>query len=114
MNRMRSKEWEWIGSDVLLAELENTPDRERRAYLLELAACAHTELAAGENEISRAMELGRFGFKAFDALHIACAESAQVEVLLTTDDKLLRTAQREQQSLHVQVANPLSWLMERV
>ena len=81
---------------------------------MELAACTHTQLAAGENEISRSMELGQFGFKAFDALHIACAEKAKADVLLTTDDKLLKTAQREQQSLHVQVANPLSWLMERL
>lgn len=112
INRLHSKEWEWIGSDVLVAELENTPDIEKRNYLKELAACVHLNVAVAKSEISRAAELEQFGFKAFDAMHIACAESAEADVFLTTDDKLLKNAQREQNNLHVKAANPLSWLTE--
>jgi predicted nucleic acid-binding protein len=112
MNRLHIKEWEWIGSDVLVAELKNTPDIEKRHYLSELTACVHLHVAVTEREIFRAAELEQFGFKAFDAMHIACAESADADVLLTTDDKMLKNAQREQDNLNFKIANPLCWLTE--
>jgi hypothetical protein len=48
------------------------------------------------------MPLETLGFGAFDALHIACAESAGAEVLLTTDDSLRLRALREASNLSVQ------------
>lgn len=114
MDRMHNKEWEWVGSDVLLAELENTPDIEKRRYLMELAEWVHLHVDLTEDTIARATELEQLGFKSFDAMHVACAESANADVFLTTDDKLLKTALRESDNLHVTTANPLSWLTERV
>jgi predicted nucleic acid-binding protein len=114
MERMHNKEWEWIGSDVLLAELENTPDIEKRRYLMELAEWPHRHVELTEHVIARATELEQLGLKSFDAMHVACAESADADVFLTTDDKLLKTALRERDNLHVTIANPLSWLTERV
>jgi hypothetical protein len=46
-----------------------------------------------------------------DALHIACAESCRVDVLLTTDDKMVRLAGLLTDKLPVEVENPLQWLM---
>lgn len=112
MNRMNNGEWEWIGSDVLIAELENTPDIEKRIYLIELSAGVQTNIALTEVEISRANKLENLGFKSFDAMHIACSESANANVFLTTDDKLLKKAERETNNINVQIANPLFWLME--
>jgi len=43
------------------------------------------------------------------ALHLACAEQRQVDVFLTTDDRLLRRAQRL--SISITVENPLIWLV---
>ena len=43
--------------------------------------------------------------------HIACAEVSQVDVLLTTDDRLLRRAKRHQDRIKVVVNNPVTWLM---
>ena len=51
---------------------------------------------------------------AFDALHIACAERAAVDVLLTTDDRLRRRAQREASKLAVRVENPAKWYPEAI
>jgi predicted nucleic acid-binding protein len=51
-------------------------------------------------------------YSATIALHIACAESANVDVLLTTDDRLLRNAQSQTSAIEVKVANPVAWLME--
>ena len=69
-------------------------------------------IGAGERERSRAIDLQRLGFKAVDASHVACAESARADVLLTTDDGLLRKASKHGAGLLVRVANPLSWLQE--
>lgn len=112
MNRMYAGEWEWIGSEVLVAELENTPDIERRIYLTELAAGVHTSILLTEIEINRANELERLGFKSFDAMHIACSETATADVFLTTDDKLLKKSESGRDNINVKIANPLSWLTE--
>jgi predicted nucleic acid-binding protein len=65
------------------------------------------------SERARAGELELLGFTGFDALHLACAESAAAAVFLTTDDKLLKGAARLADDIRVQVANPLEWLRRR-
>lgn len=50
------------------------------------------------------------GFKPMDALHIACAEESKVDVLLTTDDRLVNMAQKFRRLLHIDVMNPLQWI----
>jgi predicted nucleic acid-binding protein len=52
------------------------------------------------------------GFKELDALHIACAESGDSDIFLTTDDDLLRRAKRNSVQLCVRVENPYTWLQE--
>jgi predicted nucleic acid-binding protein len=52
------------------------------------------------------------GFRTYDALHLACAEQATVDVFPTTDDRVLRIATRHTAQLKVYVANPLAWLLE--
>ncbi len=69
-------------------------------------------ITLAECENIRASELENMGFKSFDAMHIACSESVNADVFLTTDDKLLKKAERESEFLKIQVANPLSWLTE--
>jgi len=54
--------------------------------------------------------LVEYGFKPYDALHIACAEKANVDVFLTTDDKLLRKAKSVR--LAVDVKSPIEWVLE--
>jgi predicted nucleic acid-binding protein len=61
----------------------------------------------------RGIELKMLGFGAFDALHLASAEDAEVDVFLTTDDGLLRRAGRHRDEVRVRVENPLTWLDER-
>jgi predicted nucleic acid-binding protein len=54
----------------------------------------------------RAKILEERGFKAFDALHIACAESSGVDYFVTCDDRLLKKARR-QTDLTLKVVSPL-------
>ena len=63
-----------------------------------------------ELELERAKDLQKLGFHGYDALHIACAENAKADVLLTTDDRLVKLAKRFSKKLYVSVVNPLVWL----
>ncbi len=58
------------------------------------------------------MELEGLGFKAYDALHIACAERSGSDVFLTTDDSLVKKALQNEDISRVRVENPVKWLME--
>ena len=102
----------WIGSEVVEYEISQNPDPERALKAMLLAAYAGVRVSIGADERARAGELELLGFTGFDALHLACAESAGA-IFLTTDDKLLRGAARLTDDIRVQVANPLEWLRRR-
>lgn len=58
----------------------------------------------------RATELRKYNIKDMDALHIAFAESANVDYMVTTDRLLLNAAKRA--DLMVKVINPVEFIME--
>jgi predicted nucleic acid-binding protein len=105
-------QWEWIGSEVINWEINQTPDPERRRRVQLLASHTHRSVVVGQLEIERAQQFEGWGISAFDALHLACAESAGADVLLTTDDELLRKSVAYVKQLRVRVGNPLIWLRE--
>lgn len=105
-------QWYWISSTVLVDEVEQNPDLEKRIQAKTWVSLAHQSISVGVSEISRGKQLEELGFKEYDALHIACAESGKVDIFLTTDDRLLRKAKRYQSRLYIQVDNPVTWLEE--
>jgi predicted nucleic acid-binding protein len=104
--------WAWVGSEVIEFEIKQTPDPERMRRTHVLASHAHRSVSVGKAEIKRAQQLEGWGISAFDALHLACAESGGADVFLTTDDQLLRQAAAHSDELRIQVENPLTWLGE--
>ena len=70
-----------------------------------------TKIEVDDAVTHRAKEIMQLGFKLYDALHIACAEIAKADVMLTTDDRLLRRALRFNNVLQVVVENSVTWLM---
>ena len=64
------------------------------------------------SETFRGKQLEALGFKEYDALHIACAETGEADIFLTTDDAVIRRAKRLGSQLHVRVKNPDTWLQE--
>ncbi len=46
------------------------------------------------------------------AVGASLAESAEADIFLTTDDRLLRKVQANSSLLRVQVANPLQWFIQ--
>lgn len=105
-------DWEWISSEALDWEIGRNPDPERLRRVRSLLAHADHSLLVGSAEIARAQEIEDWGLSAYDALHVACAESAGADVLLTTDDRFMRRSLGQHSELHVRVANPLTWLRE--
>lgn len=112
LKRCESGEWQWISSAVVSHEVDNIPNRERRNRVKEILRGAREVRPLSDTAVERGEELKGMGLKTYDALHVACAEQAQVEVLLTTDDRLVRVAARNARMLKVPVKNPLTWLQE--
>jgi predicted nucleic acid-binding protein len=59
---------------------------------------------------ARAHALTATGFRAWDAAHLACADVATCDRVLTCDDQMLRTARRVR--VGVQVHNPVTYMKE--
>jgi predicted nucleic acid-binding protein len=111
---MEQGEWIWVGSGALMYEAENLTDIERQSRIIDLLAGVREWVQIGDRERQRAAALMAMGFKPLDALHVACGESAGSEVLLTTDDRLLKLGLRRAGDLQLRVANPLRWLEEQI
>jgi len=103
-------DWSYFSSDVLLDEILETVDNDKREKVMLLYHAATEHIGFTESILSRAKELEQFNIKSFDALHVACAESAKADVFLTTDRRLINAAKRA--GTHVPVRNPLLWLAE--
>lgn len=103
---------QWIGSNMLEFEVQRIPDMERRRRILEMLKGVALTIISDGKDLERARELQSLGFKAADSLHIACAEKAKCDILLTTDDRMLRAAKRNADQLQVHLANPVDWIRE--
>jgi len=114
LSRIEKDEWDWIGSEVLSDEIEQIPDLQKLSRAKLLSGFIQQKVEIGEVETERAKELHKEGFQVFDALHIACAESAKVDAFLSTDDRLLKLAKRLSNKLRVRVENPLLWVEEMI
>ncbi len=100
----------WSGSQTLQREVSRNPDRDKRNDALALLAYADELPDASEAVKQRAEFLHTLGYGAFDALHLAHAESQGVAVLLTTDDRFMKQAVRGSGKPLVAVMNPVDWL----
>jgi hypothetical protein len=111
LGRCETGAWRWLSSAVVEEEVTNTPSSERRSRVRQMLNGAHDTVALTDVAIARAQEKA-LRFRTYDALHLACAEQATVDIFLTTDDGVLRIATRHTAQLQVRVANPLDWLLE--
>lgn len=114
LSRLERKEWIWLGSQALEIEINKTPDVEQKSRLNRVVQFVDRTVEISEKELERARELQKVGFIGFDAVHLACAESGQADIFLTTDDRLLKLAKRLAKKLHVKVKNPLDWMKEKI
>ncbi len=104
----------WVSGEVVDHEIRLTPDSARRRRVALLAQSAGERVAVEDVDARRGAQLEAAGFRPFDALHVACAERAGVDVFLTTDDKLVRLATRLAGQVRVAVKNPLAWILQEI
>jgi predicted nucleic acid-binding protein len=112
LERLHQHKWEWVGSEILVSELEQTKDDERRERLLLLSGQVHEVVEMDERILTRAEKLEASGYDSYDAIHLASAERAKVDVFLTTDDNLLKVANQNKKAFSFMVVNPVKWLEE--
>ena len=103
---------DWSASTALVAEAKRNPDLAKRHDSIALLSHAHSVDSPRASTILRSQQLRGLGYGTFDALHLACAEQAAVDVVLTTDDRLIRRAARNPVNPVIPVLNPVDWLRE--
>jgi len=104
--------WQHISSEMAEIEIDAIPDNDRQIRVRMLLPGSQAIMKLNKLTFQRAGDLEGLGFKSADAVHVAAAEQANVDVILTCDDRLCRLARRRQRQLRVQVANPVEWLKE--
>ena len=104
--------WELVTSDTVIYEINKTADVERRDRLLSINNSAQIYVAVDKTIFERGAVIQEMGFTTYDAMHIACAESVQVDIFLSTDKKLINRALRNKNKLFVAIENPLAWIQE--
>ena len=107
-------DWHWISSKVLLDEVDRTADMEERTQLKAWLTLAQRTVFPTSSESTRGKQLEALGFKHSDALHLACAESGEADIFLTTDDRLMRRAKNYRTQLRIQVENPYIWVTQEI
>ncbi len=111
MERIRARQWRLITSEPITVELEKMRNLDKLENILKLLEFAVITINIDEEVDVRSQQLENLGFGLYDSFHIACAEVAQADILLSTDDRLLKNSVRHQGLLKISVDNPVSWLM---
>jgi len=83
---------EWVGSEYLDFEIAQDPDRERVRRVTALLGLVRRRVEMSDAVVERARALQGFGLRGLDALHIASAEAGHADLLITTDDRMIRRA----------------------
>jgi predicted nucleic acid-binding protein len=109
--RIVAKQWELISSEAIEAELLKMKNFEKLQNVQRLLNLASASIMLDSTIDLRSQELENLGFGLYDSFHIACAEIGKVDVLLTTDDRLIGRAKRYAQNIDVTISNPVTWLM---
>ena len=100
-----------ISSEYLLFEVAQNPNPVQLGIMLATVALAKERVKVSRQAVRRAEELENHGLRGLDAIHIACAESGGADLLVTTDDRMLRTSRRAG-VLRVRVVAPFEALAE--
>ena len=105
-----SGEWVLCSSSIIDYEVAQISDSEKHEKVIMLYSSASEHIEVTQDLTERAKQFQECGIKYFDSLHIALAESAKADVLLTTDDRLIKLSRKT--NANIKVENPVKWLME--
>lgn len=111
LKQVKSGSSKLISSEAIEAELMRMTNLDKLKEIRQLLTLADYQIILNEAINQRSQELEKLGFDLYDSFHVACAESAKIDVLLTTDDRLLKKAIKYNNLLQVSLENPVIWLM---
>jgi predicted nucleic acid-binding protein len=106
---IRSGLYELVWSYMLDYENEQNPFRERREQIGKWKRYAHIDMEAQEELLHLAGSLNQQGLKKFDALHLACAITANADYFLTTDNGILKKAEMIK---NIHIKDPIDFIRE--
>jgi predicted nucleic acid-binding protein len=102
---------EIIGSEMLVKEMNDTNDIYKRSVLQMMYSLCSEQVKITQNILERAEEIRHSSnIRYKDSIHLACAEYAKADVLLTTDRKFMNNCNRIK--TYTRVMNPNQWLLE--
>lgn len=101
--------YELVWSYILDYENGKNPFQERQEQIGKWKKYANTDIEAGDDIIRLAKALNQLGLKKLDALHVACAISADADYFLTTDKGILK---RSEIIKDIQVKDPIGFIRE--
>ena len=104
-------DWALISSEAVDYEISKVPDIERKRKLERIASISREKIMVDSAIAARAQEIEKFGLRAVDALHISCAERSS-DVMLTTDDEIIKVLIKKNAGININVANPARWLFD--
>ncbi|MDR1564957.1 MAG: PIN domain-containing protein [Oscillospiraceae bacterium] len=108
--RCTSGVWELIGSEVLEFEMSKVNDTSKLEKVKAMYKSTAGRITINDEIRQRANLFSQYGVSPMDALHVASAESAKVDVYLTTDDALIKRI--AETDIKIDVRNPVHWIME--
>ena len=103
--------WSLIGSDIIDFEIRKISDPDKYENVYILSTLTSNKVKYNDEIKRRALQLREYGLGLFDSIHIASAEYAKVNIMLTTDDKLINKA-KIIKDISLRIENPVHWLME--
>ena len=100
-----------ISSEALIYEAEQSTLPIRREHSYAVLEKSKEIIFITEKEKSRALDFFKIGLKPLDALHLALAESGQVDYFCTCDDNILKKS-KQINDLKVKVMSPVDLVQE--
>lgn len=112
MELIEKGEIELVGSEMLQREINDTTDIYKKSVIQAVySGLCTSEIMVTSEILDRAEQIRNVSnIKFKDSIHLACAESAKVNVLLTTDRKFINNSNRIK--TYVEVKNPNDWILE--
>ena len=112
INKYKQNDNEIIGSPALDIEIEQIRNIEKQEKVkIFYEQTMNRKIRYNSDILKRVKELSeQSNIRTLDRFHLSFAEYAEVDVLLTTDDKFEKACSKL--NLHTKVMNPLNFLLE--
>lgn len=102
---------ELVGSEMLVKEMNDLSDSYKKSVLQMIYGLCSEEIRVTSAILDRAEEIRHCSnIKYKDSIHLACAEAAKADALLTTDKKFINNGNRIK--INTRIMNPNQWLLE--